>query len=257
MTTREVADLDAGRVIVVLPVAAIESHGPHLPLAVDACINEGIIARALELAPAALPLSVLPMLSVGKSDEHDGFAGTLTARAETLLALWAEIGESVARAGVRKILIFNSHGGQPQVAEIVAGELRRRFDMLAVSVNWFDFGLPDNLFPETELRHGIHGGAVETSLMLHLRPDLVRLDLAGNFRSRGEDMAGRWRHLSVDGPGRLAWRTEDLNAEGALGDATLASADKGRAILEHAATKLIELLTEIDQASANFGPAPQ
>ena len=136
MTTAEFARLDATRVIALLPVGAIEQHGPHLPVVVDACINAGIVARALELLPADLPVTVLPMLPVGKSDEHLAFPGTLSLSAETLARLWTEVGLSVARAGVRKLVLFNSHGGQPQVMEIVARDLRVRLGMVVVAYSW-------------------------------------------------------------------------------------------------------------------------
>ena len=126
MTTREFAALDAARAIALLPLGAIEQHGPHLPVAVDACIVDGIVRRALELLPAALPVTVLPLLPVGKSDEHLAFPGTLSLSAETLARLWTELGEAVARAGIRKLLLLNGHGGQPQVMEIVARDLRVR-----------------------------------------------------------------------------------------------------------------------------------
>ena len=126
MTTEEFAALDAARVIELLPVGAIEQHGPHLPVSTDACINQGILARALEQMPDDLPVTVLPMLPIGKSSEHLGFPGTLTLSAETLIRLWTEVGLSVARAGVRKLVLFNSHGGQPQVMDIVARDLRVR-----------------------------------------------------------------------------------------------------------------------------------
>src|SRR6185369_1773260 len=126
MTTRDFADPEVGRWIAVLPVAAIEQHGPHLPLAVDAIINDGVLARALDVLPASAPVTVLPAQVVGKSNEHGAFPGTLSLSAETTIRLWTEIGESVARAGVRKLVIFNSHGGQPAIVDIVAVDLRVR-----------------------------------------------------------------------------------------------------------------------------------
>ena len=132
------------------------------------------------------------MLPVGKSDEHLAFPGTLTLSAETLGRLWTEIGESVARAGVRKLVLFNSHGGQPQVMEIVARDLRVRLGMLAVAYSWYAAGVPPGLFADEEVRLGIHAGAIETSMMLHLRPDLVRMDARGRLRAAdGRDGGAR------------------------------------------------------------------
>ena len=166
------------------PVAAIEQHGPHLPVEVDTAINRGILARAMELLPTDLPVTVLPAMPIGKSNEHISYPGTLTLSAETLIRLWTEIGESVARAGVRKLVLFNSHGGQPQIADIVARDLRVRRDMFVVTASTYALGRPAGLFPAAELKHGIHGGSVETSIMMHLHPDLVRRDKLANFRVR-------------------------------------------------------------------------
>jgi creatinine amidohydrolase len=247
MSTEEFADLDAARVIAVLPVGAIEQHGPHLPVATDACINQGVLARALEQMPDDLPVTVLPMLPVGKSNEHLAFPGTLTLSAETLIRVWTEVGECVARAGIRKLVLFNSHGGQPQIMDIVARDLRVRHAMLVVAWSWYASGVPAGLFGEAEVRHGIHAGAVETSMMLHLRPDLVRMDLAADFPPLMRELAGDYRHLSPTGAGRLAWMAQDLHPSGACGDARDADADRGCALVEHAAQTLIALLREIDR----------
>jgi creatinine amidohydrolase len=247
MTTEEFGGPGAERWIAVLPVGAIEQHGPHLPLCVDACINEGILARALELLPERLPVVVLPPMPVGKSNEHIAFPGTLTLSAETLIRLWTELGEAVARAGVRKLVLFNSHGGQPQVMDIVARDLRVRLGMLVVAYSWYAAGVPPGLFPDHEVRYGIHAGAIETSMMLHLRPDLVRMARAADFVPLMAEMAGHYRLLSPIGAGKLAWQAQDLHPSGACGDATNADAERGRQVVEHAAQALATLLEEVDR----------
>ncbi len=246
MSSEEFARLDAARVIAVLPVGAIEQHGPHLPVATDACINQGVLSRALEQMPDDLPVTVLPMLPVGKSDEHLAFPGTLSLSAETLIRVWTEVGESVARAGIRKLVLFNSHGGQPQIMDIVARDLRLRHAMLVVAYSWYAGGVPDGLFDESEVRHGIHAGAIETSMMLELRPDLVRMDLAADFTPLMRELADN-RYLSPTGAGRLAWLAQDLHPSGACGDARNADAGRGRARGAHAAQALIALLQEVDR----------
>ena len=246
MTTEELGRLDTSRVIAILPVGAIEQHGPHLPVGTDACIGQGIALRALALLPENLPATVLPMLPVGKSNEHLAFPGTLTLSAETLIRVWTEVGECVARAGIRKLVLFNSHGGQPQIMDIVARDLRVRHAMLVVAYSWYAAGLP-GLFDEAEMRHGIHAGAIETSMMLHLRPDLVRMDLAADFFPLMRELAGEFCHLSPTGAGRLAWMAQDLHPSGACGDARAADAERGRALVEHAAQALITLLREVDR----------
>ena len=249
LSTADIAALDTARAIAVLPVAAIEQHGPHLPLSVDADLNAGILTRALVQLPADLPVLALPMQEIGKSNEHQAFPGTLTHSAEGLIRGWTEIAESVHRAGIRKLVIFNSHGGQPQIVEIVAVDLRVRLSMLVVGLNWFDLGLPEGLFPEEELAYGIHGGAVETSMMLHLHPEKVRRDRLADFPSRYRDLAAT--HPLVRQTG-FAWMTQDLNASGAIGNAALADTEKGRRIVEHAAERLAALLAEIDTLPADL-----
>lgn len=245
LTSPEFADLDPEATVAVLPVGAIEQHGPHLPVAVDSCINGGIVRRALATMPSGLPVLVLPMTMVGKSNEHIDFPGTLTLSAETLGRVWYEIGASVRRAGVRKLLLFNSHGGQPQVMQIVARELRIDHGMLVVVANWFAWGMPDGLFEDSELRHGIHGGTVETAMMLALRPDLVKLDAAADFVpvTVADDLD--YPRLRALGAAGLGWQAQDLHRQGVCGDASKATPAAGQKVVDHAASCLVELLQEL------------
>jgi creatinine amidohydrolase len=245
LASPEFAALDPEATVAVLPVGAIEQHGPHLPVAVDTCLNEAILRRALELMPEGMPVLILPTTPVGKSNEHVDFPGTLTLSAETLGRVWYELGASVRRAGVRKLLLFNSHGGQPQVMQIVARELRIDHGMLAVAANWFSWGLPEGLFDPVELRHGIHAGAVETAMMLAVRPDLVDMAAAADFVpvTVADDLD--YPRLRALGAAGLGWQTQDLHGEGACGDATNATAEAGRAVIEHAAGCLVQLLQEL------------
>jgi creatinine amidohydrolase len=231
--------------LAILPVAAMEQHGPHLPVSVDATINAGILARALELVSPDATVLALPMQSIGLSVEHVRFPGTLTLSAETLIAVLTEIGRSVGRAGVRRLVILNSHGGQPQVVEIVCRRLRAD-DMFAVSCMASQLGLPPGMvLSRNEQHHGIHGGLVETSLMLHLRPDLVRMEHAADFRSAWLAREGEMSLLTPEGGIGFGWETQDLHAAGALGDASAATAARGAAILEHQAARFATLLEEV------------
>ncbi|MBT5108404.1 MAG: creatininase family protein [Rhodospirillaceae bacterium] len=246
LNTVEFAARDMARTIAVLPLAATEQHGPHLPVAVDAIINAGIVEAMLASAPTDSPVLVLPAQNIGMSEEHDRFSGTLSLSAETLIAAWTEIGAATARAGVRKLVIFNSHGGNPPVMDIVARRLRGRHAMLAVTANWYDLAIVDDLFNATERRHGVHGGAVETSMMLHLRPDLVDMTKACNFASLGQTMETNFPVLSPTGRPSFAWETQDLNETGAVGDATAADAAIGKIIVQRAADGLIALLQDVE-----------
>ncbi len=241
----EFAALDPACTVVVLPVAAIEQHGPHLPLEVDAAINAAVLDAALARTAPGTQTLTLPALVIGKSDEHQGFPGTLTLSTDTLIRVWYELGESVHRAGLRKLAIVNSHGGQGHVARIVAQDLRVRLGMAVAVANTYGFGQPEGLFPEAELRHGIHAGAVETSLMLHIAPQTVRGEHVADFPAASAALEDRAGELRFHGNGALGWAMQDLSPLGACGDARLASAPAGRAIVEHAGARLARLLDEL------------
>lgn len=251
MTTTEFARLPP-ETIAVLPVAAVEQHGPHLPVYVDACLNAGIVERAAAMLPEDLPVTFLPMQPVGKSNEHLAFPGTLSLSMDTIVGLWTDIAESVARAGVRKLVILNSHGGQPQVAQIVAREMRVRRRMLVVCANSFDLGMPEGAFSVEELRHGIHGGAYETSMMLALRPDLVQMEKAEDFVPLSVLMARDFRFLSPEGTAQFGWQTQDLHASGACGNALEADEAHGRDCLAMQAEALVALLGEVHRFRPPF-----
>jgi len=246
MTGRDFTAAEVGRWIAVLPVAAIEQHGPHLPVYTDTCIAEGLIRRSIELLPDDLPVTFLPVQAVGKSNEHISFPGTITSTWETTIRLWLEIGDSVYRAGVGKLIVINSHGGNVPMVDIVARELRVKHDMLAVATTWSRLGHPPDLFGEDERLHGIHGGDMETSMMLHLRPDLVQMELAEDFRSNQEAFARQFDHLRAHGPVQFGWKAEDLNPAGAVGNAAAATAEKGKAVIEHQARAFVELARDVD-----------
>ena len=248
LTTTDLDDLDPEAVIALLPVGAIEQHGPHLPLSTDAAINRGIVARTLDRLPEDLTLLVLPALPVGDSEEHTDFPGTLSVPAELLIQLWVEIGACVARAGLRKLVIFNSHGGQTQIVDIVAQRLRMDLGLLVVRASYFHFGTPDGIFGAEELAHGIHGGAVETSMMLELHPELVRRDKAADFRPLSCDMERDYEILRPEGAAGFAWASQDLHPSGAAGDATQADAAKGAQLLDHAAERLTAVLRDLRRA---------
>lgn len=255
-TARDFAQAQAhgrtSQIIAVLPVAATEQHGPHLPLCVDTALVDGVIAAALPHIAADVPALFLPTQAVGFSPEHGAFAGTLTLKSETLIRLWTDIGESVAASGVRKLVLFNAHGGQVGLMDVVARDLRARLGMLVYSVNWF--GLPllgpqgedvNAQFSAEEHRFGIHAGDVETSMMLALRPEAVDMAQAQNFASTSQQRASEYPILGNGKSAKLAWQTQDYNPAGAVGNAAAATADKGRTLLDAAGHALAQMLSEL------------
>ncbi len=236
---------EPGGTVALLPVAAVEQHGPHLPLGTDAIICDGVMEAAGHRLNEACRVLRLPTQRIGVSPEHAGFAGTLSLEPETALAAWTAIGASVARSGLNRLVIFNSHGGQPGVVDQLALRLRREHGMLVARVNIFGLGLPEGAVAPDEARNGLHGGLVETSLMRVLRPDLVRMDLARNFHSRDRDIAAASALLAAERAGiGIGWLAEDLNPAGVTGDAASATVDLGQRILDHLGTALARLLED-------------
>ena len=252
------AALDLARCIAVLPVAAIEQHGPHLPLNVDATLVDGVIGAALPHLPAALPLLFLPTQAIGLSPEHARFAGTLTLKASTVISLWTEIAESVAQSGIKKLVLLNSHGGNVGLLDVVARDLRARLGQLVYSVNSFNLPLQRegegeggasvaDRFSAHEQRFGIHAGEIETSLMLALKPEQVVMAKAQNFHSSSQDRAEKFSILGDGRSAKLGWQMQDYTAHGAVGNAAAATAEKGHALLAAMGRSLAQLLSEIDQ----------
>jgi creatinine amidohydrolase len=246
------------RWIAVLPLAATEQHGPHLPLGTDVMIAQAYLERVRELLPATLPATFLPIQPVGISTEHIDYPGTLTLSTEQALRDWMALGISVARAGIRKLVIVTSHGGNSAAMTLVAQDLRAKHGLLAVTTGWARFGAPDGLFTAEELRHGVHGGAVETSIMLARYPQAVITDKIANFRPASIAMEKDYRWLSAHRPAPFAWQAQDIHPSGAAGDATQATAEKGRQLLDHGARAFCELLADVDKFDPKtLGGRPQ
>lgn len=246
LTATDIAAMpNRAEVVVLQPVAAIEQHGPHLPIAVDTAIAMGVLGHALAKLPADVPAYCLPPLCYGKSNEHIAFAGTITLSAETLLRTLAEVLDSLHRSGFRKVALVNSHGGQPQVIQIAARDARERHRDLSV-FPLFVWNVPNNaaeLFSAREMEFGIHAGAAETSLLLALLPEHVRMERALAQWPRGLPAEGSLLDMEAARP--FAWLTHDLSASGVLGDATAASAEKGRSLLESLAVGWVRLIGDI------------
>ncbi|HEY4203205.1 MAG TPA: creatininase family protein [Devosiaceae bacterium] len=240
-------NIDPMRTIAVLPIAAIEQHGPHLPVGTDTILNQGCLDMLVERAPAALDLRILPVRSVGKSNEHLWAKGTVTHTYATLIDDWLELGLSVARAGIKKLVFINSHGGNEEIMGVVARELRVRENMLVVKTGWTRFQPPEGLLTDLERRHGIHGGDLETSLVMHFRPGLVNRDKLDNFVSIAARDEAEYKYLRPTGTHAYSWIASDLNPNGAVGEAAKATAEKGRLIAEAEVKGMLELLAEVER----------
>lgn len=266
--TTDFANLDKSRAIAVLPLAATEQHGPHLPLSVDTDIVDGVVQAAVQQlqtlnAPSvssrgAVPVLFLPTQNIGLSPEHAAFPGTLTLRPETLIRLWTDIAESVKAAGIHKLVLLNSHGGHVGAMDVVARDLRARLGMLVYSVNWYQLPLMDaqgqdlnQMFSAHEHRFGAHAGEIETSAMLALNPSVVRMVKAENFHSSSEDRAAAFPILGNGRSAKLAWQMQDYNVAGAAGNAAAATAEKGAALVAAAGLSFAKLLLEVDQLPAD------
>jgi creatinine amidohydrolase len=256
----DIAASEPQRWIAVLPLAATEQHGPHLPLGTDVMIAQAYLERVRTLLTDDIPATFLPVQPVGISTEHIDFPGTLTLSTEAALKSWTAIGQSVARAGGRKLVIVTSHGGNSAAMTLVAQDLRASLGLFVVTTSWSRFGAPEGLFSAEELRHGIHGGAVETSIMLARFGAQVRKDKIADFGSAGIAMERDFHHLSTQRPAPFAWQAQDLHASGAAGDATKATAEKGERLIEHGARAFCQLLAEVDRFDVkrlSRGPAGQ
>ena len=241
---------DVGEVVAVLPLGATEQHGPHLPTGVDTVLVDGVVRAALPLLPAELPVLVLPTQAVGLSPEHARFPGTLTLSSQTLIALWREIGAGVARTGIRKLLLFNAHGGHVGAMDIVARELRAEHDLIVYSSSWYSLPLGDEvngLFSPEEHRFGVHAGDMETSMMLALAPQTADMARARHFVSASQTRASQYPILGNGRSAKLGWQMQDYHPQGAAGDAAAATAEKGRALVAAAAQQFALLLQELSR----------
>lgn len=244
----EFSKLDADKVIAILPLAATEQHGPHLPATTDADIMDGMLARVVEQLPSEMDVRIFPVIRIGASDEHIRFAATQSISSQKLIDLIVEHGKQANNCGIKKFVLVNSHGGNEPAMAIAALELRKHYDMLVIKTSWARFGVPDGLYSEDELKYGIHGGDYETSLMLAFKPQTVDLEKAEDFQSRTKAARETFIHLAPQSPNGFAWLAGDLNEKGVVGNAALATAEKGNATATHQITGFIDLLSDVHNA---------
>ncbi len=241
LTTRDIAALDGDRTLVVLPIGAVEQHGPHLPVFTDAMIVQEVLRRALALRPDDGRVWALPPQAYGKSNEHTGFAGTFALGADTLALTLRDIGRGVHASGLRRLMFLNGHGGNPEILDYVARDLRAEFSLLCVTAHPFRFGLARGIVSDIEEGYGIHGGEAETSVVLAIAPELVHPE---HYTPELPAVRRSMRHLTLKGAASFGWLTRDLSVSGTIGDPRAASAEKGERILQAEARLVAEIIDE-------------
>ncbi|WP_447555621.1 creatininase family protein [Vreelandella sp. EE22] len=243
LTAPQLEEVAARNPVAVLTLGAIEQHGTHLPLATDLMIGEGLQQAMLDaLADPAFDVICLPPIAVGASDEHSHFAGTLSLPHSLAIATLEAYGESIARTGIQKLVLLNSHGGNKAIIDLAALTLRKRFAMRVVKATYTRLPPLEGAVDAEELRFGLHGGLLETAMMLHLAPSMVQLD---GYEPATPALPEAPGHLvSPEGAAAFAWLGEDLSTHGVAGDATGAKAELGKRLVEHYATMLAQIVKE-------------
>ena len=245
--TTDFAQLDAAHTVAVLPLGATEQHGPHLPLSVDTDLVHAMLAESFKHLQPSDPVLCLPTQHVGLSSEHSAYDGTLSFSPASVIEQWCSVGESVARTRIKKLLLFNAHGGNVALMDVVARELRGHCGLTVFSSSWYQLPLGPALqaFDAHEQRFGVHGGDMETSLMLAIAPHKVRMEEAQHFASASEQRAQNFALLGDGKSAKLGWHMQDYNPHGAAGNAAAATAAKGQALLEAVGVQLAQLLKEL------------
>lgn len=240
----DIAAIDPASAIVVLPIGAIEQHGPHLPIFTDCLTAEAVLSATLAELGDLHNVWALPLLPYAKSNEHIHFAGTITLSAETLARVLREIGASLARSGFRKLVLLNGHGGNVPTLEATARDIRVETGMLVfVTGTGLRAGIPPGALDPTEERWGLHAGVAETSAMMALAPAAVQVEkMAG-------DVPRFLADFSLVGPTRgtvtSAWLAEDLGANGVIGNPAGATAELGRLAVAGAIGFLTAVFAEV------------
>jgi creatinine amidohydrolase len=247
LTWKQVDALPREATLLVLPTAAIEQHGHHLPLATDTLINNLLLGKALDMVPAELPIFALPPVCYGKSNEHVGFPGTLSVSARTFMAVVRDLGSSIAAGGFRKVVLYNTHGGNTSLVDVLARDLRAEFGLRTFSL----FGSPGAIFEgvsKQERTYGFHAGEIETSFLLHATPELVHTkEYTANYIARVDQP----ELLRPEGSAaNFAWLTKDIAPSGVMGDPSAATAENGERWVNEAAARIAEILV----AMYNFEP---
>ena len=250
MSWQEIEALEKNEGVVILPIGAVEQHGPHLPTETDSLIITHMVDAMLLQLPDHVRAWALPPLNYGKSNEHINFPGTMTLSANTLSAVLHDIGASVRRAGFRRLAFMNGHGGNVAVLEAAARDIRIASGLICFCMQpGLYMEAPFDITPE-EARYGFHAGDLETSLILAIDPGLVDMARAVKHFAHFPEAE---EPLFYFGRASTAWTADDWSPTGVFGDATVATAERGRALIEHSVPKLARL---IESMSTFEIPAP-
>jgi creatinine amidohydrolase len=247
---KQVDALPRDSTVIVLPTAAIEQHGHHLPLATDTLINNLLLGHALSKLPADLPAYALPPVHYGKSNEHIGFPGTLSVSASTFMAVLHDLGASLSRAGFQKLVLYNTHGGNTALIDVMARDLRAEFGLRTFALHGSGGISFEGLNPQ-EKAYGFHAGEVETALLLASVPELV--DRSAYTVNYIADISKPEMLLPENAPATFAWLTRDIASSGVMGDPRPATAENGARWLDEAAARLAAAL----QAMARYPNPPK
>ncbi len=243
LTSKQVNDLPKEEALVILSVGAVEQHGDHLPVMTDALIGEATLTQALEKIDADEQVWLLPPVSYGKSNEHLGWAGTISLSANTLHSVIMDIARSLKLSGFRRLLLFNTHGGNTDLLNVVAREIRIATGLMVFNMAPHSLNVSADLVSEEELEYGIHGGDYETSVVMAIKPNWVQEHL----RTAEFPDVARYELLTLEGRIRFAWVTDDISESGIAGDATKATAEKGEIIQERVTDILAKAFVELSK----------
>ncbi len=250
LTWKQVDALPRESTLLVLPTAAIEQHGHHLPLATDTLINNLLLGKALQRLPPDLSIYALPPICYGKSNEHLGYPGTLSVSAQTLMAVVRDLGASIAAGGFRKLVLYNTHGGNTSLVDVLARDLRAEFGLRTFSL----FGSPGATFEGVNIQertYGFHAGEIETAYLLHATPELVHRDAyTTNYIARIDNP----ELLKPEGSSaNFAWLTRDIAPSGVLGDPSPATPENGERWADEAAERIAEILVAMYKFEPKYG----
>lgn len=251
MSDEEIKAADTANWIAVLPLGAHEQHGPHLPFETDTIIANGIACALADNIAEKLPVTFLPSEPIGYSIEHMDFEGSKTLAFDEAVKRWVGIGEKLSSQGINKMMILNAHGGNSPLMTIVATELRVRCNMFCVATSWTRFIVAGDIISHEEKAFGIHGGDIETSVVLALAPETVDMKKAEYFSNFQETLSEQNKYLRAYGPHAFGWKAQDLGASGVNGNAVAASSAKGEALIAQAVNGLSELLAEMHRFDAS------